>query len=320
MRRLTTLGVSLAIVLAGILAAGCGPSEADRLRLFLNERPKPIREGVPYRVLPPDVITIRSTYVPEIDGETQQIRPDGYINLPLVGEIDVVGKTRMGLTPDEIEKAIEAKAKDYYEQTQTTVQVTGYNSQKIFVFGQVGRAGPQPWTGGNTVLDVLSNSQPTTLAWPERIVLVRCKNPTRGGYQFNTNDLEKAAEKAPEVGEDIASAPTVQGTPAEAAPEGATKVEAAPAEIDPNSKDLASKPAEPKQQEAWVLRINLKKMYEKGDLSKNVYLQPDDIIYVPPNPLAKIGLAIQQLLFPVRPALETVTLPSSAMYSVNRPY
>jgi len=320
MRRLTTLGVSLAIALAGILAAGCGPSEADRLRGFLQDRPKPV-SGVDYRVLPPDVITIRSAYVPEIDGETQQVRPDGYINLPLVGEIDVVGNTRTGLTPREIEKVIEAKAKDYYEQTQSTVVVTGYNSQKVFVFGQVSRPGPQPWTGANTVLDVLATSQPTTLAWPERIVLVRCKNPTRGGYafEFKTKDLEKAAEKAPEVGEDISAAPTVQGIPTAAAPEAVDKAEAAPAEIDPDSKNLASKPAEPQHQEAWVLRVNLKKMYEEGDLSKNVYLQPDDIIYVPANPLAAFGLAIQQLLFPIRPALETVTLPSSAMYTVNRP-
>jgi len=307
MRRLTTLGVSLAVVLVGVMAAGCGPSQADRLRLFLNDRPKPIAEGVPYRVLPPDVISIRSTYVPEINGETQQIRPDGFVNLPLVGEIDVVGDERKGLKPTEIEERIKKACEGYYERVDATVQVTGYNSQRVFVFGQVGRAGPQPWTGANTVMDVLATSQPTTLAWPERIVLVRCKNPTRGGYdfEFKTKDLEKAAEKAPEVGTDVESAPTVAATPAQ---------------IDPDSKQLASKPAEPQQQEAWVLRINLTKMYEKGDLSRNVYLQPDDIIYVPANPLAAVGLAVQQLLFPVRPALETVTLPSSAMYSINRPY
>ncbi len=291
----------------GGVAAGCGPSQAARLRLFLNDRPKPIAEGVSYRVLPPDVISIRSTYVPEINGETQQIRPDGFVNLPLVGEIDVVGENRTGLKPTEIEERIRKACEGYYERVDATVQVTGYNSQKIFVFGQVGRPGPQAWTGANTVLDVLATSQPTTLAWPERIVLIRCKEPTRGGYdlEFKMKDLEQAAEKAPEVGTDIESAPTV---------------EAKPAQIDPNSQQLASSPEEPKLQEAWVLRVNLTKMYEKGDLSRNVYLRPDDIIYVPANPLAKVGLAIQQLLFPVRPALETVTLPSTAAYQISRPY
>ena len=53
-------------------------------------------------------------------------------------------------------------------------------------------------------------------------------------------------------------------------------------------------------------------MVKKGDLSQNVLLKPNDIVYVPPNPLAAIGLAIQQVLFPIRPATETITTPASA--------
>ena len=294
MRSRTFGMVCLVAVCATLSTVGCGPAAKSPLQAFLQDRPKPV-SGVPYRVLPPDVITVRSTYVPEIDGSMQQVRPDGIVNLPLVGEIDVVGENRTGLTPVEIEKRIATMAEKYYERTDATVQVTGYNSQKVYVFGQVGRPGPQPWTGANTVLDVLANSQPNDMAWPEKIILVRGKTPRRGGYLIDVDDLKKAAEQAPEAGSaDAENAPPV--------------VPKAEKEAD----DPDAVTPLPKQMEAKVLRVNLTKMYEKGDLSKNVYLQPDDMIYVPPTPLAEIGLALQQLLFPIRPAASAVQLPASA--------
>ena len=75
--------------------------------------------------------------------------------------------------------------------------------------------------------------------------------------------------------------------------------------------------AVPEKVEANVMRVNLMAMIKKGDMSKNVYLQPDDVIYVPANPLAAIGLAIQQLLLPIRPAAETISVPTSAAYQAT---
>jgi len=275
-------GVLLLAGLIGVVGSGCA-GKGGRLQAFLQDRPKPV-SGVPYRVLPPDVIMVRSTYVPEIDGSQQKVRPDGIVNLPLVGEIDVVGDNRTGLTPVEIEKRITEAASDYYERVDATVQVTGYNSQKVYIFGQVSRPGPQAWTGANTVLDVLANSQPTNLAWPEKILLVRGKTPRRGGYVIDLKELDSA---------EAGNAPTV----------------VAKAEKEADDPDAIT--PLPKQVEAKVLRVDLTKMYEKGDLSKNVY---------PPNPLAAVGLAIQQLLFPVRPATETIRLPASTAYSVTGEY
>ena len=74
----------------------------------------------------------------------------------------------------------------------------------------------------------------------------------------------------------------------------------------------------PEKVEANVMRVNLMAMIKKGDMSKNVYLQPDDVIYVPANPLAAVGLALQQLLLPIRPAAETISVPTSAVYSATR--
>ena len=52
-----------------------------------------------------------------------------------------------------------------------------------------------------------------------------------------------------------------------------------------------------------VLDINLRDVIKKGIKEKDLYIQPDDIIYVPPNGFAKAGYAVEQVLFPFRPIL-----------------
>jgi len=302
-----TLG-SAALTLATLLClsvVGCGGGGADRLKAFLREPRGPVA-GLPYRVLPPDTLTFRSFYVPEINNITQQVRPDGKVNLPLVGEIDVAGKTAK-----EIEEAITKAAKDFYEQVDANVQVSGFNSQRIFVFGQVSRPGPQAWNGRNTLLDVLAECLPTELAWPERIIVVRGGPPLRGGY-LDDEELEKLAKEA-EPAEAAAQEDEEPFAEGDEKPAAGVVAKVAPAEggaIHPTKGDDAATPAD--KPKAHTMRFNMIAMIKKGDMSKNVYLEPDDVIYVPANPLAAVGLAIQQILLPIRPAAETVSTPASA--------
>jgi polysaccharide export outer membrane protein len=51
-----------------------------------------------------------------------------------------------------------------------------------------------------------------------------------------------------------------------------------------------------------VHRVDLKAI-RKGDLGTNLLLEPGDIVYVPPTVLARIGYAMQQLLFPFQPVM-----------------
>jgi protein involved in polysaccharide export with SLBB domain len=50
--------------------------------------------------------------------------------------------------------------------------------------------------------------------------------------------------------------------------------------------------------------INLYDIVHHGDSTADILLAQDDIVYVPLNPLAAIGVAFQNLLFPIQPALE----------------
>jgi len=52
-----------------------------------------------------------------------------------------------------------------------------------------------------------------------------------------------------------------------------------------------------------VIDVNLKDVVYEGMRAKDIYLQPGDIVYVPPNGFAKTGYAIEQVLFPFSPIL-----------------
>jgi protein involved in polysaccharide export with SLBB domain len=246
-----------------ISMTGC--YDPEQVKAFI-EKDRPPVSGVEYVVFPPDSITITSRRVPEINGIQTQVRPDGKINLPLLGEIYVAGKT-----PSQIEQAMIDAASEYYEEVDVTVQVTGYNSQNFYVFGQVQSPGPMPWTGRDSLLEVMARAQPTFLAWPERIIVVRPDSPQVGGR-----------EVAPPRNEDEKY--TFQKT--------------------------GVSPPQPGVARTKMI-FNLWAMVKEGDMTHNILLMPNDIIYVQANPFGKVGLALKLVLYPVQPILETVRVPST---------
>lgn len=69
------------------------------------------------------------------------------------------------------------------------------------------------------------------------------------------------------------------------------------------------------------MTVSLDKMVKTGDTSLDAVLEEGDIIYVPANALAAIGLGLQQLLLPIQAAAATVSGPSSIDSSFRRkPY
>jgi len=245
------------LLLGCLMVTGC--YQASELEAFLQTPRRPV-SGLEYRIYPPDTISISSIKVAEINRISQQVRPDGKINLPLLGEIYVAGRTA-----NEVEKALVKAARKYYEEADATVVITRYNSHKFYVFGQVGRGGPMLWTGRNTLLDALAQAQPTFLAWRERIILVRGSPPQVGG-----DDEWKSSATYARTG------------------------------IHPEKKGQPRK----------TMLFNMMAMTEEGDFTNNLLLQPNDVIYVQPTPLARIGLTLQKILFPFQPALQAARTPA----------
>lgn len=167
----------------GLTATGCATSH-EQLVAFLRSHEAEVGGGT-YIVRPPDAISIHAPGIPEVDGASQNVRSDGRIVLRLLGEVDVAG-----LSPEGIAKKLEAQLSRYYVEPEVIVDVSGYNSQFYYVFGEVGGAGPKPYTGRDTLLRALAEARPTFLAWRSKIRVTR-PNPEEGERKTIVVDLER---------------------------------------------------------------------------------------------------------------------------------
>jgi len=82
-----------------------------------------------------DVISINVVEHPEFSGR-HKIRPDGRINYPVVGEIDIAS-----LTPAQLVKIMQGKLASYVNNPVVSVSIEAYYANKIFIIGDVIRSG-----------------------------------------------------------------------------------------------------------------------------------------------------------------------------------
>lgn len=59
--------------------------------------------------------------------------------------------------------------------------------------------------------------------------------------------------------------------------------------------------------------VDVSRMIKEGDWTKNILLEPNDIVYIPPTPLALVGNKLREVLYPVGPALQTYVTPARVM-------
>jgi len=117
-----------------------------------------------YKIGPEDVLSITFWQDPTLN-QTVTVRQDGKITLSIIGEIEAAG-----YTPSELARRIGDQVSRYNRNvSQATVEVVAFDSQKVFVSGQVMQPGkysfevmPNVWelvreAGGTTEMGDLSN-------------------------------------------------------------------------------------------------------------------------------------------------------------------
>jgi len=168
---------------SALCLAGCANTH-EQMAAFLRAHENEVSTGH-YVVRPPDMITIHAPGAPEIDGVSQMVRTDGKVVLRLLGEVDVAG-----LTTAEIADKLKTLLARYYVDPEVVVEVSAYNSQFYYVFGEVAAPGPKRYTGRDTLVMALADAQPTFLAWRSQIRVVR-PGARAGEQKVITVDLER---------------------------------------------------------------------------------------------------------------------------------
>lgn len=112
---------------------------------------------------------------------TVPVRPDGKITLPLLNDVQAVG-----LTPMELAGMIREELKKYITNPQVTVSVSEINSRRIYVNGEVNKAGAYQLLPHMTVLQALSGSAGfTAFARVKNIYVLRTENGKSSKIPFN---------------------------------------------------------------------------------------------------------------------------------------
>ena len=139
-----------------------------------------------YKIGPQDVVRIDVWKEPEIS-RTIPVRPDGKISLPLLNDVQAAG-----LTAIQLGNAIHDGLTKYLNSPQVTVTVTEINSRRVYITGEVLRAGAISLLPDMTVLQALSSAGGfTQFAKLKGIYVLRNEGGKQIKLPFNYKEVVK---------------------------------------------------------------------------------------------------------------------------------
>ncbi|WP_100639755.1 XrtA/PEP-CTERM system exopolysaccharide export protein [Marinobacter salexigens] len=180
MMSITFIRMGLVAIL-GLLITAC-----SGLPSSIEMPPASELEVEPYEIGLGDTVTVHVWRNPEL-GQSIVVRPDGFISLPLMGDVKAEGKK-----PEDLASEISDTLGEYIRTPEVTVMVTSPLSKefrnRIRITGQVASPQSVAFQPGMTVLDVvLMAGGVTDFAADSRAVLHR---QIKGEYQSFGLDLE----------------------------------------------------------------------------------------------------------------------------------
>ena len=243
------------------------PANQERLKA-LWERRSAQSTTQDYPVGPGDVIQISVAGVDDLKERVVRVSGEGQIELPLVGIIQVDGLTEGGVR-DKIATGLSK----YMYNPQVDVFVKEYHSRQVAVVGAVRTPGLILLTGGESILDAISQAGGMTADAADEIVIL----PEMKGGRTKLMQLASSYEQDPKPGENADSATAARDMPNQ--PPQATS-EDLTGSAAPTGVTLAS--LEQNISNGPAIVIPLKSTAFRGSINyTNMPVEPGDIIVVP---------------------------------------
>ena len=145
-----------------------------------------------YLIGPEDILEISVWKNAELS-KVVNVRPDGFISLPLIGDVQAAG-----LTPDQLRLEIVHALKEYQESVVVSVIVQNVLSYNIFILGEVANQGPYTLKRKTTLLQALAIAGGfNQFASKNKIIVIRKKNDGSGEFtkiKIRFDDIIKKAD------------------------------------------------------------------------------------------------------------------------------
>lgn len=179
--------VFMGVILSFVSCAGTSGSvpRDEKMSMPVTKMSTPVMSGN-VELEPGDQIEIKFAYIPDFN-ETQVIRPDGKMELLLVGEVDAAGKT-----PSELRDELFRLYAQHFAHPELAVLTRLAFKRKVYVGGAVVIPGVLEMPGRMTVLEAIMAAGGFDLVTAEvkKVVVIRKQN--NGERQLFSLDFEKS--------------------------------------------------------------------------------------------------------------------------------
>lgn len=250
-----------------------------------------------YKIVPEDIIKVSVYEEPDLDTQAR-VSSSGEITMPLIEKVSVAG-----LTIREAEEKIAGLLRnDYLVSPQVSVFVEQYHPRAVTVIGEVKAPGSHEFNREKpiTLLEAIAMAGDfTEKADLEKVTVMRTKEGKKVNIPVNINDITKRGDKSKDVlieNEDVIVVPesyerkisvmgevNKPGNYEYSKDNPITVTEAiALAEWFTEEADLGGvKIIRKYGAEKDVIPVYINAVLEKGDKSKDIPLQPYDIVFIP---------------------------------------
>jgi len=145
--------------------------------------------GLEYRIGPEDVLHISVWKEKDLD-RMVLVRPDGGISFPLVGDMQVSGRT-----PLEVQDEIRSRLQRYVPDAEVTVSVDKISGYTVFVLGEVNNPGQFTLGRYVDVVQALTLAGGTTPYASERnMQILRRQDGREVTYRFDFRDIKRGRQ------------------------------------------------------------------------------------------------------------------------------
>jgi polysaccharide export outer membrane protein len=296
------------------------PSEEEKKRQDEFIKSQSMSE---YKVGPGDILKIVFWKQFSADEYEVLIRPDGTLSLFMVDDLPVGG-----LTLPELDRLLTEKLRRYFKNPRIDITIKEFHSQEVMILGAINSLPRQPTGPGVYVLtkptkivELLTIAGgPLPTANLKKVTVTRKNGTTLSVNLYKAIFQSNASEDIPIYPGDSIFVPETS--------EGMSKVYVFGEVKNPGIYDLkegmsvldvvgkaGSFTEDAVIQSTHLIRgdlskpevipVDVKRFFQKGDLSANLILQNNDIIYVPKSRIASVSY----LLTKIKPMLDFVLFP-----------
>lgn len=147
-----------------------------------------------YRLSPHDVLAISVWGVADLKVEGLEVRDDGKIAFPLVGEMQVAG-----LSPGEVTQGIEQALNGYINNPKVTVNILKYHTTRIYVVGEVAKPGLYELQKQHHLMDAITAAGSYTKDAAKKKVFIISQGSTSTPVEANLLQLLKKGDMTQNV-------------------------------------------------------------------------------------------------------------------------